>query len=236
MRRRWPLLLVLFLLLPGRALAEGPNHVGLVVQFADGQVTTRCLAFPEPEITGEEVLRRSGLSLILDYSFGMGAAVCKIERDGCAPSRGEECFCRCQGRDCQYWAYFEGQSDGSWLYLGVGATGHTVRNGSMEGWAWTKGTTTEEAEATLPRLTFAEVCASTLASTPTLSPEVREKGEGGGDSASRPAMASVPPSTPPLEGREHEPAQHQGAVAFVALAALLGLAGAAVVWRRRGRE
>ncbi|MCC7353041.1 MAG: hypothetical protein IT330_04725, partial [Anaerolineae bacterium] len=125
------LLLVLLLFLPGRALAEGPNQVGLVVQFADGQVTTRCLAFAEPEITGEEVLRRSELSLILDHSFGMGAGVCKIEGDGCDLSRGEECFCRCQGRDCQYWAYFEGQGDGSWSYLGVGATGHTARTGRL---------------------------------------------------------------------------------------------------------
>ncbi len=220
------LLLVLFLLLPGRALAEGPNRVGLVVQFADGQVTTRCLAFSEPEITGEEVLRRSGLSLILDYSFGMGAAVCKIEGDGCDLSRGEECFCRCQGRNCEYWAYFEGKDDGTWSYLGVGATGHIVRNGSMEGWAWTKGTTLEEAEVTPPRLTFAEVCASMPESAATATPEPVSRGD---------SRVVPTPSGSPVKGVKQPAAQSQGVVAFVSLAALLGLAGAAAIWRRRGR-
>jgi len=225
MRCGWALLLVLSLLLPGRALTEGPNRVGLVVQFADGQVITRCLAFPEPEITGEEVLRRSGLSLILDYSFGMGAAVCKIEREGCDLSRGEECFCRCQGRNCEYWAYFEGKDDGSWSYLGVGATGHVVRNGGMEGWAWTKGTTLEEAAVTPPRLTFAEVCTSALESAATEVPELVSRGDS--------RIAPTPPG--PFTKGEQPSVQSQDVMAFVALAALLGLAGTAAIWRRRGR-
>jgi hypothetical protein len=214
-RSRLLLLLVVSLLLPGPALAEGPNRVGLVVQYADGHVDTQCLAFPEQELSGEEVLRRSGLSLILDYSTGIGAGVCKIGGDGCDLSRGEECFCQCQGLNCRYWAYFEGKEDGSWTYLGVGPTGHTVHNGSLEGWAWTKGTMQEEAETMPPQVTFAEVCAASA------------------EQSTKAGLPLTPTLSPP--GRGERGTQSQGAVAFVSLVALLGVAGVAVVWRRRGR-
>ena len=213
MRRAWGLLLTFLFLssFGSRAWADGPNRAGLVVQFADGRVVTRCLSFSEPEITGEEALRRSGLAVVLDYSSGIGAAVCKIEADGCDPTRGEECFCKCQGRDCQYWAYFEGKEDGSWFYLDVGAGGHKVRHGSMEGWAWTRGTA-EEAAVTPPRLTFAEVCPPSTAS--------EAEGE------------AIATASPPAGKEGGAPGRE--VVAFVSLAVLLGLVGMAVI-RRRGR-
>lgn len=219
MRHAWGLLLTILLLLSDLpAWADGPNQAGLVVRFADGRVVTRCLSFPEPEITGEEALRRSGLAVVLDHSSAMGAAVCKIEADGCDPARGEECFCKCQGRDCQYWAYFEGKEDGSWFYLDVGVSGHKVRHGSMEGWAWTKGTAEEEAAVTPPRLTFAEVCAPAATATVTLA----EAGE-----------EAVLEATP--TGTQAGGAPGREVAAFVSLAALLCLAGVAVVLRRRGK-
>ncbi|RLC66222.1 MAG: hypothetical protein DRI48_05180, partial [Chloroflexi bacterium] len=49
--------------LPGTQ-AQSPNRVGLVVRFGDGSLVTRCVEFSEPEISGYDVLTRSGLNVV----------------------------------------------------------------------------------------------------------------------------------------------------------------------------
>lgn len=169
MRRLAPLWVLLLLLLAAPAGAqEQPNRAALIVQPADGMLIEQCISFDEEEITGEELLHRSGLPVILDFSFGLGAAVCKIGEDGCDLSQGEECFCQCQGLECQYWAYFKGDDDGGWQYLSVGATGHPVTDGSVVGWRWVTGSSLDEGDASPPPTKrFEETCneESSLATT-----------------------------------------------------------------------
>jgi len=120
------------------ALAAGGGRAGLVVRFADGSVWTGCIPFESEGISGEELLLRSGLSVVLDYSYGLGGAVCKIEGDGCDFPL-EDCFCQCQGPECRYWAYYHLSPDGTWEYSQVGASNYTVHDGDVEGWAWGAG-------------------------------------------------------------------------------------------------
>ncbi|MCR4407444.1 MAG: hypothetical protein NUW24_11070 [Anaerolineae bacterium] len=120
--------------------AQEPHRAGLVVQFGDGTVVTRCITFSEGEISGEELLRRSGLTVLFDYTSGLGARVCKIESEGCEVPA-EDCWCRCQGVPCQYWAYFY-ISSGGWRYSGLGGSNRTVHDGDIEGWVWGNGRTT----------------------------------------------------------------------------------------------
>jgi len=123
--------------------AGGPSDpcwhcAGLVVQFGDGNYLTRCVDFREDQISGVELLQRSGLRAILQISEGTGGGVCRIEGEGCAYPD-EPCFCQCMGGPvCLYWAYFV-RSGSSWAYSGVGAGLRLLSDGDMDAWTWGGG-------------------------------------------------------------------------------------------------
>ncbi len=203
--KRWLVLsatLLIFGLLlqlsPALTQAQGSKRAGLVVKLGDGRVVTKCLEFSESELTGEQVLDRSGLSLVKDYSSGMGAAVCKIEDRGC-DYPAEHCFCQCMGGSCQYWAYFHLNSDGSWQYSGMGATNHRVQDGEVEGWAWGNGEV-GGSDVAPPRLSFNDICQPTSppAGNPTSPPA---------DNPTSPPVSNpiMPPVVNPGRGEDSEP-------------------------------
>jgi hypothetical protein len=150
----------LFLALAGigqpHARAQGPNQAGLVVRFGDGTVITRCVTFGEGDITGYDVLTRSGLNVVFGQGAGLGVSVCQIEGQGCP---GANCFCKCTGSTCAYWTYWH-LVDGEWSYSGAGADAHVVRPGDVEGWSW--GDAVQP-----PVIPLAQVCAPTPAPSPT---------------------------------------------------------------------
>jgi hypothetical protein len=173
MARRWwtiPLLIAL-LALPAAASGQtgGSSRVGLVVQFGDGTLYTGCIEFSEPAISGHDVLARSGLGVTAEYT-GMGAAVCKLEGDGC-DFPADLCFCRCQGSPCVYWVYHH-LADGAWQYSGFGASTHQVSDGDVEGWAWGEGSPVGGLQP--PVIPFDQLCAvpPTAAATATLAATV----------------------------------------------------------------
>ena len=106
MFRRIPTLVMFLLmlgLLPAAVSAQGGgNRAALVVRAGDGSVQTKCVSFAEPVISGEELLTRSGMTVVINSNSGLGGAVCSINGYGCAyPS--QDCFCKCQGVKCEYW-------------------------------------------------------------------------------------------------------------------------------------
>jgi len=143
--------------------ADG-GSAGLVVQFANGTVWTGCVDLEGDGPSGSEVLQRSGLTAVLNYGLGLGAAVCKIESDGC-DFPVQDCFCQCQGLDCRYWAYYHLQDNAVWQYSQVGGSGYTVHHGDVEGWAWGPGNYGVDGVVP-PVFTFDELCAPPTA-TPT---------------------------------------------------------------------
>jgi hypothetical protein len=159
-----PLLLTAMCLLAGASVARsqgGDHRAGLVIRYADGSVQTQCVAFSEPSITGADLLTRSGLQVTLDRS-GMGGAVCSIAGKGCAfPT--QDCFCRCEGLTCEYWAYYHWA--GGWQYSQVGAGGYSLTDGALEGWSWGAGNFSSGIEP--PELSFAEVCPAPVTVTST---------------------------------------------------------------------
>lgn len=162
-------LLVLTALFAGApsAQANEPNRAGLVVRFGDGSVWSGCITFSEPQIAGLELLRRSGLSVIIEEGSVYGGAVCKIGPDGCDFPY-TSCFCQCEGADCLYWAYYHLQG-GVWQYSNVGAGNYWVRPGDVEGWAWGSGTYGMNG-ALPPAVTFDQVCPPPATNTPTPAP------------------------------------------------------------------
>jgi len=140
------ILIATLLLIVGTAVVKAdtggqPLHrAGLIIQFADGDIVTRCVTFSEESISGLELLRRAGLKIVVDYSKGMGGAICKIQGQGC-DYPADDCFCHCIGTDCAYWSYWY-VSQGRWCYARRGAGLREVHDGDIEGWIWGDGTAT----------------------------------------------------------------------------------------------
>ena len=128
-------------------LAQTTNRVGLVVQFDENTVVTQCVEFSEASITGYQVLERSGLSIEAEFS-PQGAAICKIENQGCPA---DNCLL-CDFPN--YWAYWH-LNQGSWFYSPIGASNYDVHDGDVEGWRWGVGGTPSEAPS------FDEICVAT---------------------------------------------------------------------------
>jgi len=164
------LLLLPLLLLPHTPVSaqSGPTRAAIVVRYPNGDVWQSCVQFSEPTITGDELLRRSGLSIVSDFSSGLGNAVCSINGSGCSYPT-EDCFCRCQGVECEYWAYFH-WVDGGWQYSQMGAGGYQVTDGALEGWAWGPGSFGSSGTQP-PQVAFSDICPPPTA-TPTLTATV----------------------------------------------------------------
>jgi hypothetical protein len=135
--------LVSFWLPQGGSRAADVNKAALVVRLGDGSVETRCVEFVESEITGHDVLIRSGVDVVENGGF-----ICAIEGVGCPA---DECV-TCQAPS--YWSYWH-LLDGAWVYSPVGSTGYMVHDGDVEGWGWGLGVPP-------PATTFYRICGWTV--------------------------------------------------------------------------
>jgi hypothetical protein len=189
-------LLLAVLSLSSPALADEPSQAGLVVQFGDGRLETRCVLFESSAIRGDDLLARTDLEVVIDASSGMGITVCQIEGQGCAyPS--EHCFCQCMGgSDCAYWNYFFRDPGGSdWIYSPLGAAVRRAEPGSVEAWVWGDGRVPPDNE-----LTFEAICApSTPTATQTAQPATRAP------TTSTPALRSSAEPAPSSSPAQVEP-------------------------------
>lgn len=142
---------------------QGDHRAGLIIRYGEGHIQTACVSFDELEISGEQLLMRSGLAATIDYNAGLGGAVCSIDGLGCSYPA-DDCFCQCTGADCQYWAYYLHTDDG-WHYSQLGASSVTVSDGDVQSWSWGPGNFASGTEP--PQISFAKICekASTAAGT-----------------------------------------------------------------------
>ncbi len=209
-----------------RGEGDGPHRAGLVVRHGDGRVVTACVSFSEPTITGEELLTRSGLSLAT-APFGLGAAVCALDGEGCQPP-GQGCFCHCQnlGEKCTYWVYSHLGDSGRWQVATSGAGDYTVRDGAVDGWTW-------GGDVALPALTFADVCSAPatatvapLPTTVTLLPGV---------TATPMSLAFTPSPSPSSDRGGASSPPWSAYVAFVLLGLMLVGGLSWLLGRQRGR-
>ncbi len=221
--RNLALIISLLALTATAAAAQGPPHrAGLVVQYGDGSVQTACVPFAEDEISGLDMLDRSGIPAVVQQS-GLGAAVCKIGPEGCDyPAEG--CFCKRDGPRAVYWAY-QVLRDGAWSYAPLGAASVSVHDGDVNGWAWGAGNSSEGARP--PALRFDAICAQPASPSPAPAPSPAPD-----DSGRRTPQAAPSPSpAPPAAGTGYAPAS-SGYLAFAAIAAAL-IGGAIIAARRR---
>lgn len=152
-------------------VARADGEAGLVIQNGD-QVTTYCIAFTGDGITGQEMLKKAGIS-IEAYGGGSGLAVCALGATGCSDSSSfSSCFCQCQGGDCTYWAFFTRQSGKNWVYSSLAFNLLKAKDGDVHGWKWGRGGPNS---APAPQdITFNQICGHDprggVAPTPTLVP------------------------------------------------------------------
>lgn len=150
------------------------HHAGVVIVFPDG-TDTYCVSFEEDELSGAELLQRTGLSLVLSGFGGLGSGVCRIDDVGCSDPG--DCFCQCRGADCHYWTYYELDGE-AWRFQNIGLSAHRVRDGDVDGWVWGNGHTPPGTTAIetlcsavrpppLPTATPAPANRATATSTPT---------------------------------------------------------------------
>ena len=185
--------LALALLILGRAQGQqdGPNRAGLVIRYGDGRVVTACVSFSEPSISGFELLQRSGIPYIAQQS-GMGAAVCKIDGEGCDYPT-EDCFCKRNGPTTIYWAYSRLTANG-WVFSPLGASSTRVQPGDVNGWAWGTGSVASGAQP--PIIPFDQVC-QVQASTP-IPPTSASPMPSPTATPQPPTATPVPPTATPL--------------------------------------
>jgi hypothetical protein len=177
-----------------RAAQTAPPQAGVVVRFGDGSVRTACVDLGEDgTATGEQVLRDAGLDVTITFEPGAGAAVCKIEQEGCDYPR-EGCFCQCTlapGQPCRYWSYYHLGPNG-WIFANQGSSTYTVRAGAVEGWSWGPGGIGQGVEP--PLLSFSDICSVAAPEAPTATPSATATPT---PSAAATASATIAPTATP---------------------------------------
>ena len=157
-------LLVFLWVLPEAMRAQDMNQAALVVRHSDQSVQTACVDFSETEISGLELLQRSGFDLELEVQ-GLGAAVCRIGQSGCPAN---DCWCQCKGGgECTYWSYWQ-QFSNQWQYSQGGASIYAVSDGDIQGWSWGPGAANSAYPP--PNLSFDDVCRSSAVESDTATP------------------------------------------------------------------
>lgn len=128
---------------------SGDHRAALVVTHGDGSTETACIRFAEDELTGIELLERSGFEHSIDFSRSQESyALCSLDDEGC-DHPDEPCFC-----GPQYWSYWIREAD-TWVLHPVGISQWRVTDGTLFGTRWGDGTTAPAAG------TVEEICAGT---------------------------------------------------------------------------
>ena len=196
------------------SVAGATNEAGLKITFEDGRTVEYCIEFSEPEITGADLLFRTGLPVVTALNGGLGAAVCSIDGEGCNDPG--DCFCKCRGGACAYWAYFQ-RKNGAWQYSPQGAGSRIIRDGDADAWVWGSGTSSPGAAVDCADPTATPTLtppAPTPTAPPTRTPQPEptedEETPVATNTRTTPTLAAAapPPSTaaPPQAGPTHTPA------------------------------
>ena len=127
------------------------HHAGLVIRDQAGALTYAYVAFSEPEISGLELLERSGVPVVTVGFGGLGEGVCAIGGQGCSVSECRRRLCQGPRADDPFWQAFRQHAPGDWRPLLLGASSTMVKDGDMIGWSWTGGA------ASLPAVMLDEI-------------------------------------------------------------------------------
>ncbi|MCO5220281.1 MAG: hypothetical protein M9947_01710 [Thermomicrobiales bacterium] len=137
--------------LPIDLVAQEPvSYAGIVIRPGDGTITYVYVPLDEP-VSGIELLRRSGVSLVTIGFGAFGEGVCQIQETGCDVGTCRKNVCQTGGRESPYWRYFQVNETGAWAASPLGASGSRVEPGDIDGWSWSPD------EPLLPEIEISEI-------------------------------------------------------------------------------
>ena len=227
------------------AAASYAHHATLVVEHGDARVIGLCIGFDGASITGEQLLQASGLEYATATYGSLGEAVCQIDSEPASYPPG------CWTSTSPYWAMFVSRSGGGWRPADHGVSSETFGDGDAEGFRYDSQSGAEPPPASPGGICAAALAAATPAPRATAIPPTAGGGAGAasaaGSSAAAPtsaaAVSTATPAPAVLGPVQRNAAASVGAAASGPDAALLvasaaggglaGLAGVAVVRRRR---
>lgn len=137
--------------------AEDINVAGLIVDYGDGRISYAWVPFAEDEISGVELLERSGLDVVTVGFGGMGDAVCQIDDTGCPVGDCRKRMCQTSDPESPFWRYSRQTDSGDWVMAATGASGASVQDGDVDAWVWS-GT-----EVDLPAMSIDDIAGVTNA-------------------------------------------------------------------------
>ena len=203
------------------------SHVTLVVEHGDGSVIGLCVGFDGSSITGEQILKASGVEYAVAGYGSLGDAVCQIDSEptaysSCLPSSGA------------YWVVFVSGGDGSWQPASSGISTLTFASGDAEGFRYDP-----QSGADPPPASPAGISRSSSSPVSVSAPASPSSAPAGGATASAAAVIG-PVDGPRTSTATSTAGDAAGAgispallVAAVLLGALAGLAVVQVLMRRR---
>jgi hypothetical protein len=158
------------------------HHVGLVIEHSSGRIVARCIAFTEEQITGLQLIQRSGVQYQSQNFGSLGSAICQLDSE---PSTVQS---NCFGTG-PYWQYFH-RTAGGWAQSPLGVTSWTLHDGDMDGWHYAPGAA--QAPATTA---FSTVCppAAPVAAASSVAPAPAVARPGGSPAA---VIATATPPAP----------------------------------------
>jgi hypothetical protein len=131
-----PILLGAWLATPGSparptcAFAAGTHHVAVVVEHGNGAVVSRCVAFAAEQLTGDQVLRLSGIEYATSAYGAYGNAVCQIDGEPATYPPG------CWTSTSRYWAMFVSRGNDRWARSDLGISSQQFSDGDALGWRY----------------------------------------------------------------------------------------------------
>ena len=128
----------------------------------------------------------------------------------------EDCFCKCKGAECIYWAY-QHLNNGAWSYSRLGASATKVKPGAVEGWAWGAGSVQNGAQP--PALSFEQICAPPGDQPPTVPATTLQPSAMPTAAPEPPTAVPEPTAAPPVQPTAPQPAETRVAPTAVPSAA-----------------
>lgn len=132
-------------LIATHAVHASVHHAALVIEHSSGRLLTRCVSFVEDQISGFQLIQRSGVEYQAQQFGSLGEAICQLDGE---PSQIPP---NCLGYG-PYWQYFH-RASGGWVQSATGASSWMLHDGDMDGWHYASG-----AGKTPPNVSFAVVC------------------------------------------------------------------------------
>jgi hypothetical protein len=142
---------------------------------------SRCVAFAEEQITGLQLIQRSGVQYQTQSFGSLGSAVCQL--DGEPSAVPANCF-----GSGAYWQYFHRRGS-AWQPSAQAASASTVHDGDMDGWRYAAGAGQPPAA-----VTFSAVCAALHRPTATVPATAAQPPAPAGQPPTATAPATAPPT------------------------------------------